>query len=144
MSRSDRFTFDDFEIDEATWQLRRRGRRIPVQPKVFALLLHLIRHRHRVVSRVELTRALWPDVTVTDGSLMRLVSLARFALGERASEARIIRTHHRTGYRFCAPVRVGTTGPGANPDGPALPTANGTACAQLPGNTWEPVWHRNW
>ena len=45
-------TLGDWEIDEDCWELRHRGEVVPLQPKPFAVLVYLARHRHRV-ARVE-------------------------------------------------------------------------------------------
>jgi DNA-binding winged helix-turn-helix (wHTH) protein len=97
--------FGIHELDEDRWELRRGGLPVPVQPMVLRLLLYLARHRGRVVTRRELLDALWPGTTVTESSVLRAVSLARRALGERAGSGSTIRTYHRRGYRFCAEVR---------------------------------------
>ena len=93
--------FQHFEIDEGTRELRAGSRVLPLQPRVFDLLVYLAKNRERVVSKDELLDTIWPDVTVADGSLQRAVSLARAALAE-AGASDVIRTHARHGYRFCA------------------------------------------
>ncbi len=57
-----RFVFADYELEPEARTLERHGRRIPVEPKVFDLLVYLIEHRERVVSPNELLDALWPGV----------------------------------------------------------------------------------
>ena len=39
--------FGDCEVDEGLYELRRGGRRVPMEPKVFDVLCHLIRHREQ-------------------------------------------------------------------------------------------------
>ena len=60
------FRFGAFQLDESLLELRRGGAVIEIQPKPFFLILYLLRHRDRVVSREELMRELWPDVAVSD------------------------------------------------------------------------------
>ena len=72
--------FASFELDRDGRALRLDGREIPLQPRVFDLLLYLVEHQDRVVSKEELLDALWPGVVVTESSLQRAVSLARAAL----------------------------------------------------------------
>src|SRR5262245_56918686 len=98
------FAFGDLELDEGCLALRRAGRVIEVQAKVLALLLYLIRNRDRVVSKRETLEAVWPDAVVTDSSLVRAVSLARLAIGDRGDEPTMIVTVPRRGYRFVAPL----------------------------------------
>ena len=91
--------FQTFEIDEAARELRTGSRVLPLQPRVFDLLVYLVNHRDRVVSKDELLDKIWPDVIVADGSLQRAVSLARSALAEAGAPDAIC-THARRGYRF--------------------------------------------
>ena len=98
------FFFADHELDEERFELRRDGRAVELQPKALELLLHLVRNRGRVVSKQELLGAVWPDASVTHGSLARAVSLARAALGDRGRAPQAIVTVPRRGYRFAAPV----------------------------------------
>ncbi|MCB2137449.1 MAG: winged helix-turn-helix domain-containing protein [Rhodobacteraceae bacterium] len=70
-----------------------------MQPRVFDLLVHLVRNAGRVVPKDELMDALWPDVIVTEASLQRLVSLARRALEPGGLDG-AIRSFVRHGYRF--------------------------------------------
>lgn len=94
--------FPTFEIDEAQRELRTDGRVLRLQPRIFDLLVYLVRNRDRVVPKDELLDSVWPGVIVTDGSLQRAVSLARGALTS-AGAPDAIRTFARHGYRFCAP-----------------------------------------
>ncbi len=91
--------FGPFEIDEDARSLTLRGQPQDVQPLVFDLLAYLVRNAGRVVPKDELMDALWPDLTVTEASLQRAVSLARRALAAGGLE-RAIRSFVRHGYRF--------------------------------------------
>ena len=42
--------FEDYELDDERCELRHKDRRVALQPKAFALLLHLVRNRARVVA----------------------------------------------------------------------------------------------
>ena len=97
------YRFGEFELEETRRELRLRGREIALQPRVFDLLLHLVKQRDRLVTKDELLAALWPDVIVVDGAVHRAVSLARSAL-RQGKLADAIRTHARLGYRFCVDV----------------------------------------
>jgi TolB-like protein/DNA-binding winged helix-turn-helix (wHTH) protein/Tfp pilus assembly protein PilF len=100
------FRFDQIEIDSARYELRRAGEPVAVEPKVLDLLLHLVQQRERLVTKDELLRAVWPDVHVSESTLTRAVSLARAAVGDSASESRVIETVPGRGYRWTAPVEV--------------------------------------
>lgn len=95
------FTFGQFELDEAKRELRLSGVAQPLQPRVFDLLLYLVRNRERVVSKDELLSALWPEVIVTDSSIMRAISVIRAILRE-GDQPDAIHTSSRQGYRFTA------------------------------------------
>jgi predicted ATPase len=97
------YSFDEFELDEKRCELRRAGAVIPLEPKPFAVLLHLVRQRDRVVSKQELVEAIWP-AAVADESLSRAIGLVRRALGDSAAESRFVQTLWRRGFRFVAPV----------------------------------------
>ncbi len=94
------YRFGSCELDEARRALLAHGREIRLQPRVFDLLLYLVRHRERVVSKDELLDALWPNAVVVDNALQRVVSLARSALAEFGLGG-AVRTYARHGYRFC-------------------------------------------
>jgi DNA-binding winged helix-turn-helix (wHTH) protein len=94
-----RHSFGPYTLDEGARELALSGAPVPVQPRVFDLLVYLVRNAGRVVPKDELMDALWPDVTVTEASLQRLVSLARRAL-EAGGLGDAIRSFVRHGYRF--------------------------------------------
>ncbi len=64
--------FGQFELDESKRELRDEdGRRIDTEPKAFELLLYLLKHRDRAVSKDELLTELWPRSIVTETALSR-------------------------------------------------------------------------
>ena len=99
-----RYRFDRFELDDSTFELRRDGKPLHVEPKALDILLFLIAHRDAVVSTQELLDAMWPDTTVGVNALTRAVSQVRKALGDDPRSARLILTVPRRGYRFVAPL----------------------------------------
>jgi len=99
------FAFGDHELDEDSFELRRQGRVVEVQAKVLELLLCLIRNRERAVPKREILETVWLDTAVTDSSLVRAVSLARRAIGDRGDNPSMIVTVPRRGYRFVTPLR---------------------------------------
>ncbi|HEY9023470.1 MAG TPA: winged helix-turn-helix domain-containing protein [Burkholderiaceae bacterium] len=76
------------------------GVRRHVQPRPFDLLLYLIEHGDRVVTREELLSRVWSDGPVQPCSLPAAVLRLRRALGKAHRDA--IRTYQRVGYRFTA------------------------------------------
>jgi DNA-binding winged helix-turn-helix (wHTH) protein len=100
-----RYDFLEFELDLAVVELRKRGVPVALRPRSLEALVSLVRHRERVVSQQELFSALWPDVTVGQGSLRQAIWEIRQVLADAAGEERVIKTSRGRGYRFIAPVR---------------------------------------
>jgi len=98
------FAFDGFELDEGRFLLRRDGTPVHAQPKGLRLLLHLVRNRHRLVTREELYQLLWPGERPAPGSLDRAVRVARRALADSYGRHRFIETVRGVGFRFVARV----------------------------------------
>jgi DNA-binding winged helix-turn-helix (wHTH) protein len=133
--------FADCILSLSSRQVRRGGKAVPLEPKMFLLLQVLVERRPAVVTYAQLDELLWPNVYVARTSLTRLVSELRALLGDDSTDAPIIRTVYKTGYAFAADVRpFGDRGPasvgkvpgsGPNPsfslrfDGRVLPLADG-------------------
>ncbi|MGA9281877.1 MAG: winged helix-turn-helix domain-containing tetratricopeptide repeat protein [Pseudolabrys sp.] len=98
------FRFAECEIDVAQQELRRRGKAVPTEPKVFGLLVHLIQNRHRIVSKDELIDSVWEGRAISEAALSSCVSAARRAIGDNGEDQLLIRTHHRRGFRFVGRV----------------------------------------
>lgn len=100
-----RMQFGSFELDDDRFELTRDGLAVALRPKVFDLLVVLVRERARVVRREEIFERLWSTTAVGFGSLAGLVNELRMALGESGRGPSSIRTVHARGYQFVAPVR---------------------------------------
>ncbi len=100
------YEFDDFRVDTGQFLLNRRGVPSPLTPTVFRILLLLLEHAGKVVTKEQLVQHVWPDSFVEEGNLNRNISTLRKALGEKPSDHRFIETVPKTGYRFSAPVRA--------------------------------------
>src|SRR5215475_10648695 len=94
--------FQDCELDEARFELRRKGTVVKVEPKTFDVLKYLVTSTDRVVSKDELLDAVWPGQTVSESVLPKCVTAARRAVGDERHE--VIATVHGRGYRLIAPV----------------------------------------
>jgi len=114
--------FGVFEADPQTGELRKQGRRVPLQGQPFDILMMLLEHPGELVSRVQIRERLWPEGTFVDfdHSLNTAVNKIRDVLGDSAASPRFIETLARRGYRFIAPVQVDGADFGANP-GQAAP-----------------------
>jgi adenylate cyclase len=94
--------FHDYTLDVARGSLRTADREIELRPKSFEVLRCLVENADRLVTKDELIKTVWPNVIVTDESLMQCVSEVRHAIGDIGQT--IIKTVPRRGYRFASPV----------------------------------------
>ena len=63
------YEFEDCAVDPSRFELRRGGVVEHVEPQVFDVLVHLIRHRDRVVTKAELLDTVWGDRFVSESAL---------------------------------------------------------------------------
>jgi len=98
------YLFEDYVLDTARRELRRRESLVPVEPKVFDLLVHLISSRERVVSKDDLIAAIWGGRIVSESALTSCVNAARAAIGDSGDAQRLIKTLPRKGVRFVGRV----------------------------------------
>ena len=87
--------FDRIEVRPAQRELLVDGQPAAVGARAFDLLLALIEHRDRVVSKNELLDLVWPGLVVEENNLQVQVSSLRKLLGPKA-----IATVPGRGYRF--------------------------------------------
>ena len=100
------YEFGDFRVDPGKRLLRRRdGPPVPLTPKVFDTLLHLVQHSGTVLDKDVLMRAVWPDTVVEENNLNQNISILRRVLGDVRAEHRYIATVPGRGYRFVAEVK---------------------------------------
>ena len=99
------FAFDDCEIDPDRRELRRGGKAVHVEPQVFDVLIHLLRHRDRVVSKDELMQTVWGGRIVSEATLTSRIGAARRAIGDTGKQQARLRTIARRGFRFVGEVR---------------------------------------
>lgn len=98
------YRFGAFRLDPVRFELSLNGQAIAVEPQVLKVLLHLVRHRNRMVPKSEIVEEVWSDRAVSDASISSRVRLARKALGDDGERQEFIRTVHGLGFRFVAPV----------------------------------------
>jgi TolB-like protein len=100
------FAFGSYRLDPARRELIRGSDTIAMGPRVFDLLLYLVQHRERVVSKQELLHAIWGGRIVSESTMTSHVNAVRNAIGDSGSEQRLVRTVARKGFRFVAEVRI--------------------------------------
>ncbi|MBR1190404.1 winged helix-turn-helix domain-containing protein [Bradyrhizobium sp. AUGA SZCCT0160] len=111
-----KFDFDKYALDTNLRELRRDGELVAMQPQVFDLLVHLLKHRDHVVSRNDLIALVWGGRTVSDSTLDSRINAARNAIGDCGKEQRLIRTIPRKGLRFVGAVNQHVNGVHPTPE----------------------------
>lgn len=96
------WNFADCSFDEGRWTLTVSGETVDIEAKPLEILLELLRHAGEVVTKEELFDAVWPGVTVVEGSLTTAISKLRKAIGDQRGA--IVATVPRIGYRIDVPV----------------------------------------
>ncbi len=97
-----RFRFAGVELDTANHSLRVDGRPCACSRKAFELLRHLCAEPNRVLTRHELSEALWPGgQVISDEALTQVIFRARAVLGPHGAA---IVTVRGVGLRLAVPV----------------------------------------
>src|SRR5688572_325103 len=122
-----RYRWDEFLLDLDAYRLERAGAELPLEPKALDLLALMVRRPGHLFTKQEIFDAIWPETSVTDHALTRVVSQLRRALGDEARQARYLETVPTRGYRWTrsveavpegesvtSPLPEHDTGPGLN------------------------------
>lgn len=107
------FRSNGVQIRPAEGVVRRDGADVYLRARSFQVLVYLIDHCDRVVSKDELIAEFWKETAVTDDALVQCIGDARKALGDDPRQPRFIKTIHKSGYRYIAPVETLTADPRA-------------------------------
>jgi eukaryotic-like serine/threonine-protein kinase len=99
------YEFGPYRLSASERILLRGGEPARLTPKVFDLLLYLVRNAGRVVTKDELMEAVWPGTFVEEANLTQSVFTLRRALGEREDGAQYVETISKKGYRFASDIR---------------------------------------
>jgi len=115
------YRFGNYELDAQYCELRCAGQQVAIEPKVFEVLVYLLQHRDRVVTKEELLEQCWPDTFVSEAALTRCLAKVRQTVQPEPAAPPVIKTVYGRGYFFVAPV---TTLPRAS-SLPITPAAHG-------------------
>ncbi len=107
--------FGDATLDVNARRLERDGRTVHLTAKAFQLLVLLVEHRPKALSKVDIHEALWPKTFVAESNLRALVNEVRTAIGDSGGVQALVRTVHGFGYAFEGEVREATPRRGARP-----------------------------
>lgn len=91
------YRFDHAELNPASRELRVGGEPVQLGARAFDVLLALVTHRERMLTKNELLDLVWPNLVVEENNLQVQVSALRKLLGAKA-----IVTVPGRGYRFAA------------------------------------------
>ncbi|HWE84955.1 MAG TPA: winged helix-turn-helix domain-containing protein [Terracidiphilus sp.] len=131
------FRFGDVEVREREFSLVKAGEVLPVEPKAFRVLLHLLRNPQKLIPKEELLNAVWGETAVSENSLARSIALLRKLLGDEARDPRYIETVATVGYRWVCPVQA-TEEPSTAAEAPVAPAT--TQTGQKKAGTRNQLW----
>jgi TolB-like protein/tetratricopeptide (TPR) repeat protein len=126
------YSFANFELDSDVHELRDDGVACSVEPQVFDLLVHLVEHRDRLVTREELFEHVWHGRPVSDATLSSRIKAVRQAVGDSGKRQSIVQTVPRRGFRFVAEVQAWSREAHAPLASPAEAISIGDALPALP------------
>jgi len=99
------FRFKSFTLDLGRLCLRGPLGQVDLRRKSFEVLRYLVEHAGRVLTKEDVIKAVWPDVTVSDESLTQCISEVRRALDDK--DHQIIKTIPRRGYLMDVSISTG-------------------------------------
>jgi TolB-like protein len=126
------YSFEDYGLNTDRRELYRGTSLISVEPKVFDLLVYVIRNRERVVSKDDLIATIWNGRIVSESALTTCINAARTAIGDSGEAQRLIRTFPRKGIRFVGVVREEQKSTAALADATPEPSPSSIAVAGKP------------
>lgn len=101
-----RYLFEDFCLEPDKQLLSRSGQPVHLAKKPFQVLVQLIEHRDRYLSRAELLHLFWEGREVYDDALRKCVGTIRKTLADQSDTSRFIETRWGVGYRYIGPLEV--------------------------------------
>lgn len=99
-SLTDKFSFGQVVVDPNANAITLNGVEKRLEPKLISLLCLLAAQGRDVISRQDITQAIWPNVVVGEESITRAIFALRNALGDDAKQPQYIETIPKKGYRF--------------------------------------------
>jgi len=99
------YLFENYRLDTDRRELHLAASLVSVEPKVFDLLVYVIRNRERVVSKEDLIAAIWRGRIISESALTTCINAARNAIGDSGEAQHLIKTLPRKGIRFIGIVK---------------------------------------
>jgi DNA-binding winged helix-turn-helix (wHTH) protein len=120
--------FGSHALDLMQCALIRGDDRVPLRPKTFDVLRHLVTEAGRLVSKEELMQAAWLGAAVSDDSVVQCIKELRRALDD--TDRVMIKTVPRRGYLFAAEVKRASA-PDSIPTVPKQTIVFGRTCDRV-------------
>jgi DNA-binding winged helix-turn-helix (wHTH) protein len=92
-----RYVFGECTLDTQRAELARTGRVYRLRRKVFQVLVYLLAHADRVVSKQELCEQVWPQQFISDAALESVIKAVRQAIGDSGRSQRLLQTVYGRG-----------------------------------------------
>jgi len=124
-----------FRLDARKGELSNGDSLCEIEPQVFQLILYLVEHRSRLVTKDELIENVWQGRIVSDATLSSRLFAARKAFGDSTKSRVFIKTIPRRGFRFVHEVTEHGDAPSLGivfTDTSAKPSGASPAVAVLP------------
>jgi DNA-binding winged helix-turn-helix (wHTH) protein len=131
------FQFESFTLDVERLCLHGPSGQADLRRKSFDALRYLVEHASRVVTKEELIKAVWPNVTVSDESLTQCISEIRRAIGDGG--LRIVKTVSRRGYLIGVPVSAGDVRAVSQMSTASAPVEPRSSAVHVPGRVAEKI-----
>lgn len=116
------YYFDEFQLLTRRQTLYRNGTEIPLSSKLYQLLLLFLQRPDEILTRDDLTQAVWPGQVVTDAAIAKQMQRLRQLIDDTGREVPLLETHRGMGYRLTCAVST---------DSPETPKGR-----RLRGSTW--------
>jgi DNA-binding winged helix-turn-helix (wHTH) protein len=99
---TDLVTFEDFELDLRSYQVRRSGRTLKLERIPMEVLFLLVERRGQLVTREEIIEKLWGKNAFldTDNAINTAIRKIRQVLNDDPEQPRFVQTVTGRGYRF--------------------------------------------
>ena len=100
------YSFDEYELNAKTPELRRNGQPVKADAVALRLLLVLVRSAGQVIGKRELIAQVWDGRAVSDNVITVTMVRLRRTLGQQRGEREFVTNVHGRGYRFALPVHA--------------------------------------
>jgi adenylate cyclase len=98
------YYFNNFSFDSELFELSMDNIQVHAEPQVLELLELLLKNANRTVTREEINEHVWRGRIVSEAALSSRIKSLRQLLHDDGKQQNVIRTIHKRGFRFVAPL----------------------------------------